>query len=327
MKLKQILLIILCLLLLTNTSNAAFIPVNKENLNNALQNFINSDINQNNLNVSSAKVVSDDKISFNLSKNVNIDATYNLDSKPNITISVPVKNGMSYDECQVQTTLVYLIPVTFYSAIANIQGINFNDSFAYYCNITVFSALEKLNSSKGKKYTIYDDRGLADGVVVDKSDSDSTIYTSEFENRVMDYINDNFEEKNTLSDYSNGLNTFELTVEKKDVTDNSCNLVANLVVNPNADFSQLNNYESDIKDSFTDDTNNSYEDEAYQDNQNTLENNDNTEVINNEDTTKSKGQLPKAGVLSSVLILLILICMIFIILILRKLLTKYKEVK
>ena len=105
--------------------------------------------------------------------------------------------------------------------------------------------------SSDNSYVIVDDTNLSDEVTIDKSESDSkTIYVSEFGERVMEYVNDIYKDKQTITDATNGIDSYEWIIEKKDVTETSCKLVSTLSVNTNADFSKIKGYANGISESF-----------------------------------------------------------------------------
>lgn len=97
-------------------------------------------------------------------------------------------------------------------------------------------------------YIIVDDINIEEGTTIDKEGSnEKTIYASEFGERVMEYVNATYKEKQTIVDTVDGINSYEWTIERKDVTDTSCKLVSTISVNPNADFSKIKGFSDNIE--------------------------------------------------------------------------------
>ncbi len=138
-----------------------------------------------------------------------------------------------------------------YLAVANIQGVEYEDSAAYFAKNLLQAAFSRLSSANtSNSYTIYDDTNMSDGVTIEKDPSDTrTIYASEFGDHVMEYVNAMYGEKTSYKD-TEGFNTFEWTTERQDVTTTSCRLVSTMIVNLDADFSKLKGYSGAITDSF-----------------------------------------------------------------------------
>ena len=157
---------------------------------------------------------------------------------------------MSYNDFQNETNNS-TITMLGYMSVANIQGIDYEDSLSYFLMTLLTSAFSNLSdSNSNNSYIIVDDENLEDGVTINKDSTDNkTIYTSEFRNRVIEYTNSLYSEKQTFKD---DLNTFELTTEKKDMTSTSGKIVTTLTINPDADFSQLQNFENKASDSIMD---------------------------------------------------------------------------
>jgi len=97
-------------------------------------------------------------------------------------------------------------------------------------------------SSDSSKYVIVSDETTIE------DENTQVIYESEFGDHVMEYVNSIYSDKKSFSDNieQDDLNTFTWTTEQTDVTENSCNLVSTLTVNPDADFSKMNGYQDSI---------------------------------------------------------------------------------
>ena len=245
-KIKKITLLILSILLINVlfiNCYATAVTVTKENLNASLQKFVSSSENDKDYKIN----VSDDIITI-VSDGKNYNLNYELTEKPKFTFEVPIEKGMSYKEFEEQTGKMTL-PMIGYIAVANIQGVEIDDASTYFLLSYLKNGLSGSWSSKDS-YVIIDDTNLSDGVTIDKSNQSSkTIYASEFGEKVMEYVNYTYKDKQTITDASSGINTYEFTVERKDVTETSCKLVSSLTVNVDSDFSKIKDYESKVEES------------------------------------------------------------------------------
>lgn len=134
-----------------------------------------------------------------------------------------------------------------YIAVANIQGVTFEDASAYF----LFSYLGGASNGSfsfdsSNSYMIIND--TIEGVTIE-SDNPNAIKLSEFGERVMEYVNAVYPQTQSITD-TEGINSYTLTVERKDTTDTSCKLVSTLSVNLDADFSKIIGYTQQIEDSF-----------------------------------------------------------------------------
>lgn len=246
LKIKKIVLLIISILLFNIffiSCYATAVDVTKENLDKTLQEFLSS-IKDSGETDFEAIDVSDDIITIKYAGD-SYTINYDLTEKPKFTIEVPIKQGMSYEDFKKQMANAFL-PMSGYMAIANIQGVDFEVAEEYF----VMSVLSKVlgGSSNGEdSYVIVDDTN----VTVDKSKGDSkTIYVSEFGEKVMEYVNDMFKDKQTITDVESSINSFELTIEKEDINETSCKLVSSLSVNIDADFSKIKEYVDQFAESF-----------------------------------------------------------------------------
>ena len=86
---------------------------------------------------------------------------------------------------------------------------------------------------------------MQEGTTIEEEDNAKIIYASEFGDRVMDYVNEIYKDKQTMTD-STGINSYVYTTEKKETTENSCKLVTTLSINLDADFSKINEYSNQL---------------------------------------------------------------------------------
>lgn len=230
--------------LYTTICYATSVPVTDEKLNNSLQKFVSSDSNYENYKISVAN-----KIITITSSDGNYTLNYDLTNNPTFSYEVDIKQGMSYADFKEQTDNL-MLPMIGYIAVANIQGVEIEDASTYFFMSYLSNALNGSWSTENS-YVIVDDTNMSDGVTIDKDESDSkTIYASEFGERVMEYVNATYKDKQTIKDSSDGINSYELTTERKDVAETSCKLVSSLSVNLDADFSKLNDYSNQVTESF-----------------------------------------------------------------------------
>lgn len=248
-KIRKITLLILNILVLNSLfsncyATAITVTVTKENLNASLQEFVSSGANENNY-----KITVSDNIITIVVDGKSYTLNYNLTEKPKFTLEIPIEKGMSYKDFKTQTDNL-ILPMIGYVAVANIQGVGFEDASAYFLMSYLGNALNGSWSSENS-YVIIDDTNMSEGVTIDRDESDTkTIYASEFGERVMEYVNATYKDKQTITDATSGINTYEWDIERKDVTETSCKLVSTLSVNVNADFSKIKGYANQMGESF-----------------------------------------------------------------------------
>jgi len=229
--------------LCTNICNAASVKVTKENLKEAFQKFVSSELNEDNYSIS----VADDVINIT-ADNESHSLNYDLTDKPTFSIEIPIEKGMSYEEFKKTGEDLSLLLLG-YLAVANIQGVEMEDAVHYFSFSYLGAALNGYYSTENS-YSIVDDLNLEEGVTIQKNDDPKTIYTSEFGDRVMEYVTATYPETQEVSD-SDGINSYVMMMERKDTTETSCKLVYTLRVNVDSDFSQLQGYAEKIENSFT----------------------------------------------------------------------------
>lgn len=222
--------------LYTNICYAAPVKVTKENLNEAFQKMASLKEKEEEFNAK----VSDNTIEFKID-NISYILKYDLTGKPTFSIEIPIEKGMSYEEFKERTENLG-IPLLGYVAVANVQGIEIQDAITYITFSYLGNALKSISNKS--PYVIVE---LGEGVKIEDSDKSKTIYTSEFGERVMEYVNETYPETETMSD-SDEINSYEIKIEKKDVTETSCKLVSTLRVNLDANFSKLSEYSNGIFD-------------------------------------------------------------------------------
>ena len=247
-KLKRIFVIsMIFILILGNlylSSYAASIEITKDGLKNSLNNYADSDVN-----VNGYKFIIDDSI-ITITENLNeYKLKYDLTNKPTFSYEVEVKQGMSYDEFENKSNELTL-PFICYSAIANINGIDFKDSELYYALNLLSVGLSELSNNNSNYIIVKDNKNNSDNINVEiTSNSSKTIHESEFGDHVMEYVNSLYNEKTSYKD-SEGINSYEWILEKKNITDTSCTLSSTISINTDADFSKIKSYMDSFSDSF-----------------------------------------------------------------------------
>ena len=246
-KYKKILLTIIFFIYtffsICNLSYANTKKITKEDLSNSLEKFSNSEYNS--LKISNISI-EDNVINF-MMDNEKYSLNYDLTDKPTFSTECIIEKGMTYEEFnnKIDNLSVVLLG---YVAIADIHGANIKDACIYF-PLSLLGNLANSSSSTNNFYTIIDDSTLLEGATVEKTDDPQVIYTSEFENRIMEYVNKIYDKKQVLSDES-GINSYLLTIEKTDTTDTSCKIKYTLSIKNDADFSKIAGITDQIADSF-----------------------------------------------------------------------------
>lgn len=237
-------LMFLMLLFICNSVYATAIPVTDENLIEAFQKFVKSEVNEGNYKIS----VSNNLITVSVD-NENYTLKYDLTNKPTFLFEIPIEKGMSYYDFKNQIDNL-ILPMLGYIAVADIQGAKMEDASIYFLFSYLGNALNGLDSSKNS-YIIYDDlKIISEGVTIEKTDNSKTIYTSEFGDRIIEYVDSLYKEKQNISDEKE-INSFSFSIEKQDTSETSRKLISTLRVNTDADFSKINGYADKFENAFT----------------------------------------------------------------------------
>ena len=244
-----ILIVTLFVIILLSTSFAA-VAVTEENLKAALLSFQSSEANEEGYAITMANNI----MSITL-EGENYNLSYDISGeKPTFTYEVPIQKGMSYEEYNKKCGDTLMLPMICYIGVANIQGVGLEDATTYFAFSYLSGALGGGFTTDENTYVIMDDMNLSDGVTINKDESSpNTIYTSEFGDRVIEYVNALYKEKQTIQD-TTGINSYVMTIERKDVTETSCKIVSTLSVNLDADFSKIKGTAEGLEDSFSSNT-------------------------------------------------------------------------
>lgn len=232
----------LVVLFICNSAFATSISVTDENLIASFQEFVKSEANEENYKIN----ISDNIITISVGDE-NYALKYDLTNKPTFSFEVPIEKGMSYDEFKKQTDNL-ILPMLGYIAVANIQGVKMEDASAYFFLTYLSSALNGSSSSENL-YMIVDDLNVSENVTIDKKNASKTIYTSQFGDRIIEYVDNMYKNEQNISDAS-GINSFSLSVVKQNITETSRKLVSTLSVNTDADFSKIKGTLNELENSF-----------------------------------------------------------------------------
>lgn len=312
---KTLIIFLLSIFMIVNIASicyASSVPVTKENLKQAFESFVALQEDDKNYEI----LVEDDIITIKIDGKSYI-LNYDLTDKPTFSYEVEVRQQMSYNEFKEKTQMLTL-PMFGYLAVANIQGIKYEDSTSYMAiNLlkTAFSGVSSENVNN--QYIVISEE---DGVEVDVTGSQKVIKESEFGNYVMEYVNALYGENTSYSD-TEDFNTFNWTMEKKDVTDKSCRLVSTITVNLDSDFSQINGFAEKLEDSFNGNNNST---DKSQNNQSSKDDTKKDTTSLSYDNTKSQTVIPKTGT-NKIILLVGIILVIAVTFGIKNM--KYKDIK
>ena len=230
---KRVILLFLIIFLLCSSSFSCFaisVPVTKESLTSALQNFTSSDTNEKNYQFE----VSDDAINITV-EGEKYSIKYDLSEKPTFSFKTSVKNGMTFKEFEEQISNL-ILPIIGYGAVVNIQGVSAEDFASYFLPLYLKYALGTFSSKND--YLIVDD--TVDGFEKPDTTDPKIIYVSEFSEKVMTFVNATYQDTDeVILDDSSTYDTFKLFIRKENEQETSCDIVSTVEVNLDADFSQL----------------------------------------------------------------------------------------
>ena len=302
---KSIWLLLIMITLIPLVVQAKIETISDEDLNQAYTDMINDLKNSEDSNTSvtnSSFNAENGNITYSLDEN-----TYNLtytQDEESITFTkiMHVRNGMSYEDYQSEIQNAYL-PLVMYPIVAKIAGTNGNDSSSYVLSFLLkilMASFSDENNNSSPKYVI-----VSDGMEYTTDDPNVTVLQdTEFPDHVLDYTKSLYD--NITIDDSDNYNTFVFTYMLQNETTDKTDVVVNMKISKNADFSQLDGFEQKFKDSM-DDTFDSiidnidvgYVDEMYSEVDTTEQNlNNNTPVDKESNETSENIENPQTGVFS-----------------------------
>lgn len=160
--------------------------------------------------------------------------TYNLNNSPTITYEVEIKEGISYEDYAAKNQALSL-PMLGYFALADTYGVDVTDSYIYFVETYLEGMFDTFDETK-ETYIITDD---AEGYDSD----DKIILTSEFGDKVIDYIKYTYDKNIKIEDKEYNTYTYELTTTCKK---KSCVFTATLTVNSEGKFNEIIGYADKI---------------------------------------------------------------------------------
>lgn len=160
--------------------------------------------------------------------------TYNLKGNPVITYEVEIEKGISYDEYSIKTDALSL-PMLGYFATLDVYGVDVLDSTTYFYQTYFNGMMDSIDYEK-ETYIVVDD---ADEVETDAN----IILTSEFGDKVIEFIEYNYEKDLVIKDNENDTYTYEVSAT---CGDESCVLTAKLTVNSEGDFDKIVGYADEL---------------------------------------------------------------------------------
>lgn len=226
---KMVVVLLVIGIIVYTIYSASLYKIKPKEFKEALQNYIFSEVNGEEYEVSIKKknmTVTNDEDSFNVS--------YNLKGNPTFIYEFNVEKGMNYEDFEKYNDNLILSKLG-YIAVAGVNGIKNEDSNAYFLNSYLASAFEQ--ATQEDMFAVIDEKNSRY-----YEDFDGTIiYTSEFGDKAIDYVKSIYPETLNISD-SDLYNTYSLTIERKDINETTCKIVSTLTVNWDSDFSKLNGY-------------------------------------------------------------------------------------
>lgn len=224
-------LIFLLITIINTISCAEFNPVTDENLKQSFKEIEKS----------LKEIGTIENLEFSVSNNI-INMTldnekyswnYTLNQDCTFKMEIPIEKGMTYEKYKEKITGFDEMNTCSYLAIANTQNIDFRDAMPYITNSYIMPS-----SLPDIEYKIIDD---IENPIIKKQEDAKIFYTSEFNERIIEFVNAKYKEKKIISD-SDGFNTYTVTIEKKDMTETSGKLVCTLSISNQSDFSKLKAY-------------------------------------------------------------------------------------
>lgn len=160
--------------------------------------------------------------------------TYNLKNDPTITYEVEIEKGISYDDYSTKNNTLSL-PMLGYFAIADAYGVAADDSYAYFAETYLDGMFNVIDEDK-ESYIITDD-------VDEYSDNEKVILTSEFGEKVIDYIKYTYDKNIKIEDKKYDTFNYELTTK---CDENSCVFTTKLTINPEGKFTEIMGYADEL---------------------------------------------------------------------------------
>lgn len=267
---------IIIILNIYSITYATTVQVTRENLTEAFQNIMDSNL-KGRIGLSNIEV-EEDKINFMIDSE-EFEISYDLTNEPTFIAEMNIQDGMTYDEYESEEAKMSGT-ILGYVAVANINNVDIDNALMYILLSYMEEGASVLEESE---YTIYDDRNVDEGVEGDVTvEGKTVIKASEFGNYAMDYVNSIYANDPIVISDAKNTNTYEITMERQEITDTSCKVVMSLKVNADADFSELTQLEEEKPE------------EEQGGGQGNIQST--TNITNEKDKTTANTILPKAGI-------------------------------
>ena len=188
-----------------------------------------------------------------------IEITYDFTNEPTFTATSEIKSGMTYkqyqDELEKNIAPLGGYMVLLLNEYSKKYGEDSNIDIAFYIMALLLGTSQQIDSHSS--YKIVDD--LNGETIIQDDSKTKQIKTSEFPDKVMEYVNDTFGKKFTISDLEeSGVHSYDLTFEQTNVTNESCNIVSTLVIDTEGFYSVLDKLNEESKEEKKDEENADY---------------------------------------------------------------------
>ncbi len=217
---KKIIISLIMLFLLTGCGKQA---VTQENFEKGLNQYINSEYNDNEL---STKIIKNKIIVTKNDKEYEV--AYNLKGNPTFINKITVEKGISYEEYSELIESLSL-PMLGYMAMAHNYGVSPKDSSTYFTFTYVAEMFDEADEED--TYVILDDD-------IEAPQGRRIIRTSTFPERVLEYVRNVYEDD---IEFEDELETYEYSIEAS-CNLRKCEIISKLEVNPRANFQRLVGY-------------------------------------------------------------------------------------
>ena len=221
--------ILLCLMGVLALTGCGKDTIAKKDFETGLKNFLKSDVNENDY---EAKLKNGKMIVTYEDNDYTL--TYDLKKEPNITYEFEIKKGTSYEEYLSKNDAISL-PMLGYFAVLDTYGVAVEDSYAYFIETYLAGMFDAIDVDK-ESYVIVDD-------AEEYSGDAKIILTSEFGEKVIDYIKDTYDKDIKIEDEKYDTFDYELTTN---CNDKSCVLTAKLTINPEGKFTEISGYADEL---------------------------------------------------------------------------------
>ena len=224
---------IIIILNIYSITYATTVQVTRENLTEAFQNIMDSNL-KGRLGLSNIEV-EEEKIKFMIDSE-EFEISYDLTNEPTFIAEMNIQDGMTYDEYESEEAKM-LETMLGYVAVASINNVYIDNAYMYI----LLSYMEEGIPAFGEcEYAIDDDRNVGEGVEGNLTvEGKTVIKASEFGNYAMDYVNSMYANDPLVISDAKYVNTYEITMERQEITDTSCKVVITLKINTDADFSGI----------------------------------------------------------------------------------------